>query len=151
MCILELRKVLTYEFNHRYIKKKYDEKTMLLFTDAGSLIYHFKTEYFNEEFRKIKEKFYFRDYSDYSKCVCIMTKAIRKSRKFKDSATGVPINELFGLKSKMYFFLKNKIVDGNPVTGDEKTKGNEKEILKKELTHEQYEKSLHGNKQALFF
>ena len=143
--------MLIYEFNHRYIKKKYDEKTMLLFADAGSLIYHFKTKYFNEEFRKIKEKFYLRDYSDYSKCACIMTIAIRKSRKFKDGAAGVLINEFFGLKSKMYSFLKNKIVDGNPVTGDEKTKGIEKEILKKELTHEQYEKSLHGNKQALFF
>ena len=80
-----------------------------------------------------------------------MTIVIRKSRKFKDGAAGVPVNEFFGLKSKMHSFLKNKIVDGNPVTGDEKTKGIEKEILKKELTREQYEKSLHGNKQALFF
>ena len=100
---------------------------------------------------KLRRNFYLRDYSDYSKCACIMTIAIRKSRKFKDGAAGVLINEFFGLKSKMYSFLKNKIVDGNSVTGDEKTKGIEKEILKKELTHEQYEKSLHGNKQALFF
>ena len=36
MCILELSKVLMYEFHYDYIKNKYDNKSKLFFTDTGS-------------------------------------------------------------------------------------------------------------------
>ena len=36
MCILELSKVLTYEFYYDYIKNKYDNKSKLLSTDIDS-------------------------------------------------------------------------------------------------------------------
>ena len=36
MCILELSKVLMYEFNYDYIKNKYDNKSKLSFTDTDS-------------------------------------------------------------------------------------------------------------------
>ena len=39
MCILELIKVLMYEFHYDYIKNKYDNKSELLFTDTDSLMY----------------------------------------------------------------------------------------------------------------
>ena len=35
-CILELIKVLIYEFHYDYIKNKYDNKSKLLFTEAYS-------------------------------------------------------------------------------------------------------------------
>ena len=44
MCILELRKVLMYEFLDDQIKNKYDGKSKLLFTDTDSLMYEIKTE-----------------------------------------------------------------------------------------------------------
>ena len=39
MCILELIKVLMYEFHYDYIKSRYENKSKLLFTDVDSLMY----------------------------------------------------------------------------------------------------------------
>ena len=44
MCILELSKVLMYEFHFDYIENKYDNNTRLLFTDPDSLMCEIKTE-----------------------------------------------------------------------------------------------------------
>ena len=44
MCILELSKVLIYEFHYDFIKTKYDSKSKPLFTDTDSLMYEIKTE-----------------------------------------------------------------------------------------------------------
>ena len=44
MFILELSKVLMYEFHCDYIKNKYENKSKLLFTDTDCLMYEIKTE-----------------------------------------------------------------------------------------------------------
>ena len=62
MCILELSKVLMYEFHYDYIKNKYGNNSRLLFTDADSLMYEIKTEDVNKHFSNDKEMFYFSSY-----------------------------------------------------------------------------------------
>ena len=50
MCILELSKVLMYEFHYDYIKNKYGNNSRLLFTDTDSLMYEIKTEDIYKDF-----------------------------------------------------------------------------------------------------
>ena len=58
--ILDLSKLLIFEFHYQYIKSKFDVK--LLLTDTDSLVYEIKTEDVYEGFHQ--NKFFF-DFSDY--------------------------------------------------------------------------------------
>ena len=44
MCILEISKVLIYEFHYDYFKNKYGNNSRLLFTDTDKLLYDIKIE-----------------------------------------------------------------------------------------------------------
>ena len=43
LCILDLSKILMYEFCYDHIKSKYENNSVLLFTDTDSLMYEIKT------------------------------------------------------------------------------------------------------------
>ena len=61
MCILELSKVLMYEFHYDYITNKSGNNSTLLFTNADSLMYEIKTEDFYKDFSNDKEMFFLFD------------------------------------------------------------------------------------------
>ena len=56
---MEFSKVLMYEFNCDYIKNKYVNKSKLLFTDTGKLMYRIKTEDVYEDFGREKKYVWF--------------------------------------------------------------------------------------------
>ena len=103
MCILDLSKVLMYEFQYDYIENRYDNNSRLLFTDTDSLMYETKTEDVYEDFSKDKKMFEFSNYSTKSKfyddCNTLVV------GKMKDKTTSVSIKEFVGLQPKMYSFL----------------------------------------------
>ena len=55
MCILELGKVLIYEYHYDYIKNKCGNNPRLLFKDTDSLVYEIKIKNSNEDFSSNKE------------------------------------------------------------------------------------------------
>ena len=73
MCILNLRKVLMYEFHYNYIKDNYANSSRLLFTDTDSLIYKIKTQDLYEDLSSNEEMFEFSKYLTKSK-YCIHSK-----------------------------------------------------------------------------
>ena len=105
MCILELSKVLMYEFHYDYIKNKFGNNSRLLFTDTDSLMYKIKTEDVYEDFSNDKEMFDFSNYSTKSKCYDNSKKLV--VGKMKDETAGVAIEEFVGLKPKMYSYFVN--------------------------------------------
>ena len=63
--VLDLHKLLMYEFHYKYIGSKFDAK--LLFADTDSLFYDIKTDFNYEDFYQDKNLFDFSDYSLNSK------------------------------------------------------------------------------------
>ncbi|XP_068752898.1 uncharacterized protein [Montipora capricornis] len=139
MCILDLSKTLMYDFHYNYIKQKYGSKAKLLFTDTDSLTYEIETSDVYQDFWNDKDKF---DNSDYPEDSPYFNKENKKViGKFKDEVSGVPIREFIGLRSKMYSYMKDNDKGGKTA------KGIKKNIIKKNITHENYKNVLFNNKQ----
>ena len=99
MCILDLSKMLMYDFRYNYIKKKYNNRARLLFTDTDSLTYEIEAEDVYKDFWNDKGMFDNSDYPESSQYYCNANKKI--TGKFKDEACGIPITEFIGLKSNV--------------------------------------------------
>ena len=139
MCILDLSKTLMYGFHNNYIKKRYGDKAKLLFTDTDSLTYEIEAKDVYQDFWNDK---YLFDNSDYSKSSPYFDNTNKKViGKFKDQAAGVPICEFVGLRSKMYSYMKGD------QKGGKTAKGIKKNVIKKNITHENYKETLFNNKQ----
>ena len=139
MCILDLSKTLMYDFHYNYIKDKYGDKAKLLFTDTDSLTYEIEAKDVYKDFWNDKDKF---DNSDYSESSTYFDKTNKKViGKFKDEAAGLPICEFVGLRSKMYSYIKDD------QKGGKTAKGIKKNVIKKDITHENYKQTLFNNQQ----
>ena len=99
--ILDLSKLLMYEFHYEYIKSKYNAN--LLFTDTDSLVYEIKTNDVDEDFYENKNLFDFSDYPQDSKFFYPANKKV--IGKMKDKVKGQIIGEFVGLKSKLYSLI----------------------------------------------
>ena len=87
-----------------FIKAKYGEKAILLFTDTDSLCYVIETEDVYEDLDQYRDLFDNSDYAEPSKFFFKNNKKV--IGKFKDEAAGNPITEVAALKPKMYSYVK---------------------------------------------
>ena len=97
MCILDLSKILMYNFHYNYVKKKYNDKAKLLFTDTDSMTYKIETEDTYKDFWSDKDKF---DNSEYPENSPYFNKSNKNViAKLKDKTSRIPSNEFIELRS----------------------------------------------------
>ena len=137
MCILDLSKTLMYDFHHNYIKKKYNNRTRLLFTDTDSLTYEIEAEDVYMDFWNDKDMFDNSDYPESSPYYCNANKKI--IGKFKDEAFGIPITEVLSLRCILMSKDNEK--------GGRTAKGIKKNVIKNNIKHEDYKNTLINNEQ----
>ena len=144
MCILELSKIIMFDFHYNYIKPKYADKAKLLFTDTDSLMYEIETEDFYKDIAgDVKNRF---DTSDYpEKHPSGIPTGINKKvlGMMKDEAAGKIIKEFVGLRSKLYSFIMD---DGGET---KKCKGIKKQVVESSIRHEHYKTCLTTGKELL--
>ena len=81
MCILDLSKMLMYDFHYNYLKKKYNNRARLLFTDTDSLTYEIEAEDVYKDFWNDKDMFDNSNYPESSPYYCnVNKKSLENSR-----------------------------------------------------------------------
>ena len=134
MCILDLSKVLMYDFHYNFIKAKYGDRARLLFTDTDSLCYHIITDDVYEDLYNHKDMFDNSDYSKSSKFYFDENKKV--IGKFKDEAAGNPITSFIGHRSKMYSYEVE--LPGGEIKNNKACKGISKNVVKRDIDHKDY-------------
>ena len=135
--ILDLSKIVMYEFHYDYMVPKYEGNLKLCYMDTDSLIYDIKTKDFYEDIADdVHARF---DTSGYSKKdnhplpIGVNKKVIGL---MKDELGGKIMTEFVALRSKLYAYKTH--------TGgeDKKCKGVKKCVVKKTLSFDDYEHCL---------
>ena len=135
--MLDLSKIVMYEFHYDYIVPKYGlEKLKLCYMDTDSLVYDIKTEDFYEGIANDVEARF--DTSGYSKTDFrpLPIGLNKKVIEMKDELGGKIMTEFVALRPKLYSYRE---LDGSE---DKKCKGIKKCVVKKTLTFEDYKTCL---------
>ena len=140
MSILDISKILMYEFWYDYIKPKYGDRAKL-YTDADKFIIYIKTEDFFEDISNDVERWF--DTSNYDKNDKRLL-AIGKNKKvpglFKDELEGKLMTEAVALRPKTYAYLMDD------VALIKKLKRQKKCVIQQKLMFENYKDCLFNNK-----
>ena len=140
LSILELSKILMYEFWHDHVKQKYGEKAKLCFMDADSFIVYKKTDdIYKEILKDVETKLNTSNYElEYNSIDRPFSKG--RNRKviglMKDELSGKIMRKFVGLRAKTYSYL---IDDGSE---DKKAKSPKKCVIKIKLKFENYKNCL---------
>lgn len=133
LAILDISKVVMYEFYYDYIKPKYGSNVSMCYTDTDSFVLHIKTDDFYTEMRSNLERY---DTSDYPENNIFQIPRVNKKIPglFKDELNSKIITEFVGLRSKMYS-VRTVDTKNNEM---KKAKGLKKYVLKNEITFDDY-------------
>ena len=143
--ILDLSKLLMFDFHYNYIQKKYTYKrAKLLFTDTDSLMYELDTDDFYEDISTdIKARFDTSEFPPNNKSGILVGVNKKVIGMFKDEVGGKQITHFVGLRPKLYSF---KIEDSSTT---KKSKGIKKNVVKKKIEFEDYVDCLKTGKKQM--
>ena len=142
--ILDLSKLLMFDFHYNFIQKKYTyKKAKLLFTDTDSLMYQIETDdFYKDILSDIKARFDTSDYPPNHKSGILTGVNKKVIGFFKDEVGGKQITHFVGLRPKLYSF---KVEESSTTR---KCKGVKKAVVKKKIEFEDYVRCLFtGEKQ----
>ena len=137
--ILDLSKIVMYEFHYDYMVPKYGlEKLKLCYMDTDSLVYDIKTMDFYEDIAdNVRARFDTSGYCPNRPLPVGLNKKVIGL--MKDKLGGKIMTEFVTLRPKLYSY---KVLDGSE---DKKCKGIKKCVVKKTLTFEDYKACLFNN------
>ena len=141
LSILEISRIIMYEFWYDYVKLKYQDNTKLFYMDTDSFIVNIKTKDFYQDIDNDVEKRF--DTSNYE-----VNRPLSKGKNkkviglMKNELGGKIMTEFAALRSKTYSYLMD---DGN---SDKKAKGTKKCIIKR-LKFNYYKNILLNNETIL--
>ena len=135
LSILEISKILMYEFWYDYMKPKYNDNVKLCYMDTDIFIMNIKTENFYKDVANDVEKRF--DTSSYD---CDRPLPTGKNKKviglMKDELGGRIIREFVTLRPKTFSYLTDDFKE------DKKAKGTKKCVIKRMIKFDDYKKCL---------
>ena len=142
LSILDISKILMYEFWYDYMKPKYGNRVKLCYMDTDSFVMNIKTNDFYKDIANDVEKRF--DTSNYE---CNRPLPIGKNKKLiglmKDELGGKIITKFITLRPKTYSYLTD---DGKE---DKKAKGTKKCVIKRMIKFNDYKNSMLKDKVLL--
>ena len=142
LSILEISKILMYEFWYDYMKPKYNDNVRLCYMDTDSFIMNIKTNDFYKDISDDVDNIF--DTSNYEvKRPLLMGKNKKEIGLMKDELGGEIITKFIALRPKTYSYL----TDNDKI--DKKAKGTKKCIIKKMIKFDNYKKCLLNDKVIL--
>ena len=142
LSMLEISKIIMYEFWHDYMKKKSGNMVKLCYMDTDSLIMNIKTKDFYKDIAQdVEERF---DTSNYD-----VDRPLSKGKNkkviglMKDKLGGWIITEIVALRPKTYSYMTDEFIEMK------RAKGTKKCVIKKMLQFEDYKKCLFDNEPML--
>ena len=142
LSILEISKILMYEFWYDYMKPKYNDNVRLCYMDTDSFIMNIKTNDFYKDISDdVDNRF---DTANYEvKRPLLMGKNKKVIGLMKDELGGEIITEFVTLRPKTYSYLTDNSKE------DKKAKGTKKCVIKKMIKFDNYKKCLFNDKVIL--
>ena len=135
LSILEISKILMYEFWYDYMKPKYNDNIKLCYMDTDSFVMNIKTEDIYKDIANDVEKRF--DTSNYEVNIPLPTgKNTKVIGLMKDELGGIIIAEFVTLRPKTYSYLINDCKE------DKKAKGTRKCAIKRMIKFNDYKNCL---------